>query len=210
MDYESTNNISNKYDLVIEAGKSKSHYWKNIWRYHELFVFFAWRDILVRYKQTVFGISWSIVRPLLSMIVFSIIFGRIAKLPSDGIAYPVLVYAAMLPWTFFATSLMAISNSLIGNANLISKIYFPRIIIPTSTIIVSLVDFLISFVIYIILMIIYKVQISWHIVTLPLFLFLTILSVIGLGLLIAAMNVKYRDFKYIVPFIIQLGMYISQ
>ncbi len=203
------NRVSNKYDLVIEAGKSESHYWRNIWRYRELFVFFAWRDILVRYKQTVFGIAWSIIRPLLSMIIFTIIFGKIAKLPSDGTAYPVLVYAAMLPWMFFASSLTAISNSLIGNVNLISKIYFPRIIIPTSTIIVNLVDFAISFAIYIILMIIYNVKISWHIFSLPLFLLLAMLAVIGSGLLIAAMNVKYRDFKYIVPFIVQLGMYIS-
>ena len=196
-------------ELVIEAGKTEGQYWKDIWHYRELFYFLAWKDILVRYKQTVIGIAWSLIRPLLTMIVFTIIFGKLAKLPSEGIPYPILVFAAMLPWQFFSNSLSESSNSLIANANLLSKIYFPRIIMPTSSVIVGLVDFLISFVILALLMIWYKFIPDWRIVTLPLFLVLALFSSLGFGLWIAALNVKYRDFRYIVPFIIQFGLYIS-
>ncbi len=196
-------------ELVIEAGKTEGQYWKDIWHYRELFYFLAWRDILVRYKQTVIGIAWSLIRPLLTMIVFTIIFGKLAKLPSEGVPYPILVFAAMLPWQFFSNSLSESSNSLIANANLLSKIYFPRIIMPTSSVIVGLVDFLISFVILALLMIWYKFIPDWRIVTLPLFLVLALFSSLGFGLWIAALNVKYRDFRYIVPFIIQFGLYIS-
>ena len=196
-------------ELVIEAGKTEGQYWKDIWHYRELFYFLAWKDILVRYKQTVIGIAWSLIRPLSTMIVFTIIFGKLAKLPSEGIPYPILVFAAMLPWQFFSNSLSESSNSLIANANLLSKIYFPRIIMPTSSVIVGLVDFLISFVILALLMIWYKFIPDWRIVTLPLFLVLALFSSLGFGLWIAALNVKYRDFRYIVPFIIQFGLYIS-
>ncbi|HEX3074301.1 MAG TPA: ABC transporter permease [Ignavibacteriales bacterium] len=198
-----------EWHLVIEAGKTEKHYWSDIWRYRELFSFLAWRDILVRYKQTVFGISWSVIRPLLTMVVFTFIFGRIAKLPSDGIAYPVIVYAAMLPWQFFSNAFTEASNSLITNTNLISKVYFPRIVVPTSTVIVSLVDFLISFVIYIFMMFYYSVPFTCNLLTLPLFLALAFFTAMGFGLLICALNVKYRDFRYIVPFISQFGLYIS-
>jgi lipopolysaccharide transport system permease protein len=196
-------------ELVIEAGKTEGQYWKDIWHYRELFYFLAWRDILVRYKQTVIGIAWSLLRPLLTMIVFTIIFGKLAKLPSEGVPYPILVFAAMLPWQFFSNSLSESSNSLIANANLLSKIYFPRIIMPTSSVIVSLIDFLISFVILALLMIWYKFIPDWRIVTLPFLLVLALFASLGFGLWIAALNVKYRDFRYIVPFIIQFGLYIS-
>lgn len=196
-------------ELVIEAGKTEGQYWKDIWHYRELFYFLAWRDILVRYKQTVIGIAWSLIRPLLTMIVFTIIFGKLAKLPSEGVPYPILVFAAMLPWLFFSNSLSESSNSLIANANLLSKIYFPRIIMPTSSVIVSLVDFLISFVILALLMIWYKFIPDWRIVTLPFFLMLALFASLGFGLWIAALNVKYRDFRYIIPFIVQFGLYIS-
>ncbi len=199
----------NEFDLVIEPGRLKKNYWNDLIRFRELFFFLAWRDILVRYKQTAIGLAWSILRPVLSMIVFTIIFGRLAKLPSDGVPYPILVYSAMLPWQFFATSFSDASNSLISNSNMLTKIYFPRLIIPSSTIIVNLVDFLISFVILIGLMIWYHFVPSWTIVLLPLFLILAIISSFGAGLYVSAMNVKYRDFKYIVPFIVQFGMYIS-
>lgn len=184
-------------------------YWKDLWRYRELFVFLAWRDILVRYKQTAIGIAWSIVRPLLTMVVFTVVFGNIAKLPSEGVPYPVLVYAAMLPWQFFANALSEASNSLIGNANMISKVYFPRLIIPASTVIVCVVDFLISFVILIGLLVWFKIWPSWQILTLPLFFLLAVGLALGSGLWLAALNVKYRDFRYIVPFIVQFGLYIS-
>lgn len=196
-------------ELVIEAGKTEGQYWKDIWHYRELFYFLAWRDILVRYKQTVIGIAWSLIRPLLTMIVFTVIFGKLAKLPSEGVPYPILVFAAMLPWQFFSNSLSESSNSLIANSNLLSKIYFPRIIMPTSSVIVSLIDFLISFVILALLMIWYKFIPDWRIVTLPFFLMLALFASLGFGLWIAALNVKYRDFRYIIPFIVQFGLYIS-
>ena len=196
-------------ELVIEAGRTEGQYWKDIWHYRELFYFLAWRDILVRYKQTVIGIAWSLIRPLLTMVVFTIIFGKLAKLPSEGVPYPVLVFVALLPWQFFANSFSESSNSLIGNANLLSKVYFPRIILPVSTVIVSLVDFLISFVFLVVLMVWYQFLPDWRIITLPFFLILASLASFGFGLWIAALNVKYRDFRYVVPFFIQFGLYVS-
>jgi lipopolysaccharide transport system permease protein len=198
------------YDIIIEAGKTERQYWKDLWRYRELFLFLSWRDVLVRYKQTVIGITWSVIRPLLTMVVFTIVFGKLAKLPSDGgVPYPIMVYAAMLPWQFFAVSFSESSNSMIGNASLISKIYFPRLVIPTSPVIVGLVDFFISFGILVILMLWYQFVPSWRIVFLPLLLFLALATALGVGLFFCALNVKYRDFRYIVPFVVQFGMYIS-
>jgi lipopolysaccharide transport system permease protein len=202
-------NESSKHEIIIEPGRGSRQYWRDLWSYRELFYFLAWRDILVRYKQTVIGIAWSVIRPLLTMIVFTVVFGKLAKLPSEGAPYPILVYAAMLPWQFFANSLSESSNSLIANANMLSKVYFPRLIVPTSTVIVGLVDFLISFVILIILMAWYKFIPDWRLATLPLFLLLALFTALGFGLLLAALNVKYRDFRYIVPFIVQFGLYIS-
>lgn len=198
-----------EFDLVVEPGRSEKNYWIDLWRFRELFLFLAWRDILVRYKQTIIGLAWSLIRPFLTMIVFTIIFGRLAKLPSDGVPYPILVYAAMLPWQFFSTSFSEASNSLLSNSNMLTKIYFPRLIIPASTVIVNFVDFLISFIILIGLMIWYHFVPSWTILYLPLFLALALLTAMGSGLYVAALNVKYRDFKYIVPFVVQFGMYIS-
>lgn len=195
--------------IVIEAGKSEKNYFRDIWRYRELFYFLSWKDILVRYKQTVIGIAWSVIRPILTMIVFTIIFGKIAKLPSTDAPYPILVFTALLPWQFFANALQESSNSLISNSNMISKIYFPRIILPISSMIVALVDFVISFVLLAIIMAAYRFAPSWKIVFMPLFLLLAIIVSTGAGLLISALNVKYRDFRYIVPFIVQFGLYIS-
>jgi len=201
--------MSNDIDLIIEPGKGIKQYWRDLWRYRELFYFLAWRDILVRYKQTVIGIAWSVVRPLLTMIVFTIVFGRIAKLPSGSVPYPILVFSALLPWQFFSNALSESSNSLITNANMMTKIYFPRLIVPASSVIVSLVDFLISFIILIVLMIWYQFTPDWKILTLPLFLVLALLTSIGAGLWLSALNVQYRDFRYIVPFIVQFGLFIS-
>jgi len=198
-----------EYELVIKAGRSDFHYWRDLWRFRELFWFLSWRDILVRYKQTAIGIAWSVLRPLLTMIVFAIIFGKLAKLPSDGVPYPIMVFAAMLPWQFFANSLSECSNSLIANASILTKVYFPRLIVPASAVIVSLVDFLISFILLAILMAWYRFVPDWRIVTLPLFLGLAFLTSFGFGLMFAALNVKYRDFRYVVPFIVQFGLYIS-
>lgn len=196
--------------LVIEPGKSAGHYWADLWRYRELFFFLSWRDILVRYKQTVIGIAWSVLRPLLTMIVFTIIFGKFAKFPTEGGApYPVLVFAAMLPWQLFANTLSETSNSLITNASMISKVYFPRLIIPASAVIVGLVDFIISFLILGLLMLWYGFIPDWQVLALPLFIILALATALGTGIWMAALNVKYRDFRYIVPFMVQFGLYIS-
>jgi lipopolysaccharide transport system permease protein len=199
----------NEYDLVIEAGRSERHYWKDLWRYRELFYFLSWRDILVRYKQTTIGIAWSVLRPLLTMIVFTVVFGRIAKLPSEGVPYPVMVFAAMLPWQFFASSLSESSNSLINNANMLTKVYFPRLVVPASAVIVNLIDFLISLLILAAVMAWYRFMPDWRMLTMPLFLALGFLVALGFGLWFAALNVKYRDFRYVVPFIVQFGLYVS-
>lgn len=196
-------------ELIIEAGRAERHYWKDLWRYRELFYFLAWRDILVRYKQTIIGIAWALIRPLLTMIVFTIVFGKLAKLPSDGAPYPIMVFAAMLPWQFFATSFTEAGNSLITNANMISKVYFPRLVMPTSAVIVSFVDFLISFAILIGLMIWYGFIPDTRIIFLPFFILLAFAASMAGGIWIAALNVQYRDFRYIIPFIVQLGLYIS-
>lgn len=196
-------------ELIIEAGRTERQYWKDLWRYRELFYFLAWRDILVRYKQTVIGVAWALVRPFLTMIVFTIVFGKLAKLPSDGAPYPILVFAAMLPWQFFANALSECSNSLISNSNLISKVYFPRLIVPASAVIVSFVDFMISGTILLGLMAWYSFIPSWRIVMLPLFVAIAFAASMGVGLWMAALNVQYRDFRYIVPFLVQFGLYIS-
>jgi lipopolysaccharide transport system permease protein len=196
-------------ELIIEAGHTERNYWRDLFRYRELFYFLAWRDVLVRYKQTVIGVLWAVIRPLLTMIVFTLVFGRIAKLPAEGVPYPVMVFAAMLPWQLFATSLTEGSASLISNANLISKVYFPRLIIPASAVIVSFVDFAISMVLLVLLMMFYHVWPSWPLLALPVFTALALLASAGAGVWLAALNVKYRDFRYVVPFIVQFGLYIS-
>ena len=196
-------------ELIIEAGRAERQYWRDLWRYRELFYFLAWRDILVRYKQTVIGIAWALIRPFLTMVVFTIVFSKIAKLPSEGAPYPILVFAAMLPWQFFANALSEASNSLIGNANLISKVYFPRLIVPAGSVITSFIDFLISAVFLVVLCIWYRYLPDWRLLTLPLFTLIAFAAAMGTGLWLAALNVKYRDFRYIVPFIVQFGLYIS-
>ncbi|MGF1479797.1 MAG: ABC transporter permease [Cyanophyceae cyanobacterium] len=196
-------------ELVIEAGRTERQYWRDLWRYRELFYFLAWRDILVRYKQTAIGIAWALIRPFLTMVVFTIVFGKLAKLPSEGVPYPILVFAAMLPWQFFASALAECSNSLITNSNLISKIYFPRLIVPTSAVIVSFVDFMVSGMILLGLMAWYDFVPSWRILSLPVFILIAFAAAMGAGLWMASLNVKYRDFRYIVPFIVQFGLYIS-
>ena len=196
--------------LIIEPGRSEKNYWTDLWRYRELFLILAWRDISVRYKQTIIGILWAIIRPFLTMVVFTVIFGRIAKLPSDGSApYALLVFAAMLPWSLFSNALSESSNSLISNANLIGKVYFPRLIIPAATLVTAFIDFLISFTILIGMMTYYQFAPGWHMLLLPFFIFLALLASLGPGLWITALNVKYRDFRYIIPFVVQFGLYVS-
>jgi lipopolysaccharide transport system permease protein len=201
--------MSGQYSLVIEAGRAERHYWRDLWRYRELFFFLAWRDILVRYKQTVIGLAWALLRPFLTMLVFTLVFSKLAKLPSEGVPYPILVFAALLPWQFFSNAFTEAGNSLISNANMISKVYFPRLVIPASAVIVSFVDFLISGIILIGLMFWYGFMPDWRMLTLPLFIFVAFAAAMGAGLWIAALNVKYRDFRYIIPFVVQFGLYMS-
>ena len=197
-------------EIIIEAGRTEKNYWGDLWRYRELFLILAWRDLSVRYKQTIIGILWAILRPFLTMVVFTVIFSRIAKLPSDGNApYALLVFTAMLPWALFSNSLSESSNSLIDNTNLISKVYFPRLIMPAATLITAFVDFLISFIILIGMMIYFQFAPGWHILLLPFFIVLALLASLGPGLWITALNVKYRDFRYVIPFVVQFGLYVS-
>jgi lipopolysaccharide transport system permease protein len=196
--------------IVIKAGQSERHYWLDLWRYRELFRVLAWRDLSVRYKQTVIGVLWALLRPFLAMVIFTIIFGRIAQLPSDGNApYALMVFAGLLPWTFFSAGLSEASNSLINNTSLISKVYFPRLIVPIATIVVAFVDFLISFCILLVLMVWYRFAPDWHLVALPLFVVLAIFASIGPALWTTSLNVKYRDFRLVIPFIVQFGLYVS-
>jgi lipopolysaccharide transport system permease protein len=196
-------------ELLIEPGRTEQNYWGDLWRYRELFCIMAWRDICVRYKQTAIGVTWAVLRPFLAMVIFSVVFGRIAKMPSNGIPYPILVFAAMLPWQFFANALSESSNSLVANANLISKVYFPRLIIPAGAVITSLVDFFISVVLLGCLMIWFRFAPDWRLLTLPLFTVMAFLAALGPGLFLTALNVKFRDFRYVMPFIVQFGLFIS-
>jgi lipopolysaccharide transport system permease protein len=196
--------------LIIEPGLAERHYWHDLWSYRELFYVLARRDISVRYKQTIIGVAWALIRPFLTVVVFTVVFSKIAKLPSQGTApYALMVFAGLLPWQFFSTALSESSNSLIGNANLISKVYFPRLIVPTAAVVVSFVDFLISFAILVALMLWYRFLPGWQIFTLPLFVVMAFFASLGPGLWITSLNVKYRDFRYIIPFIVQIGLYVS-
>lgn len=196
-------------EITIEAGRGERQYWRDLWRYRELFYFLAWRDILVRYKQTVIGISWAVIRPLLTMLVLSFVFSILAKMPSGGVPYPILVFSGLLPWQFFATAFAESGNSLVSNSGMISKVYFPRLVVPVSSVITSFVDFLISAVIMVLIMLYYGYMPGSSIVVLPLFVVLAFATAFGSGLWVSALMVRYRDFRYIVPFVVQFGLYIS-
>jgi lipopolysaccharide transport system permease protein len=197
-------------EVILEPGRADYNYWRDVWGFRELFFILAWRDVAVRYKQTIIGVAWAVVRPFLTMLIFTLIFGRLAKLPSDGTApYPIMVFAGMLPWFLFATILADASASLVANANLVGKVYFPRIIIPTSIAIVALVDFLINFVVLAGIMVWYRFVPSWEIIFLPAFIVLAVLASLGPSLFMTSLNVKYRDFRYIIPFIVQFGLYVT-
>jgi len=196
--------------VLIEAGRAERHYWLDLWRYRELFRVLAWRDLAVRYKQTVIGVLWALIRPFLTMLILTIVFGRIAKLPTEGdTPYALMVFAGILPWTFFSTGISEASNSLINNTGLISKVYFPRIIVPIATIVVAFVDFLVSFCILLALMGWYRFAPDWRIFILPMFALLAFFATIGPALWVTTLNVRYRDFRYVIPFIVQLGLYVS-
>jgi len=197
-------------EIILESGRTEKNYWRDLWHYRELFWFLAWRDILVRYKQTVIGIAWAVIRPFLTMLVFTFVFGRIAKLPAASSApYSIMVFAAMLPWQFFATALTESSTSLINSSNLISKVYFPRLIVPVGSVITSFVDFLITFVLLLGMMGYYRYLPDWHILTLPLFIATAFGVAMSVGVWFCALTVRFRDMRYVVPFIAQFGMYLS-
>jgi lipopolysaccharide transport system permease protein len=197
-------------ELILEAGRAERHYWRDLWRYRELLYILAWRDVAVRYKQTAIGVAWALLQPLAQMVVMVVIFSKLARLPSDGGApYALMVFAAMLPWQFFAASVSSASMSIAGNANLVSKVYFPRMIIPAAAVMTCLLDFVIAFAILAALMLWYGYAPGWRILTLPVFVLLALLAAAGPGLLITALNAEYRDFRYVVPFIVQFGLYVS-
>lgn len=207
-----SNRVDNsEWELIIRKDSAAKNYWKDLWRFRELFYILSWRDIKVRYKQTVVGAAWSVIRPLLTTIVFYIVFSRVAKLPNpnSSVPYFLMVFTGMLPWQFFSTALSEASASLLGNSNLITKVYFPRMIVPASSVITSLVDFGISFCLLLIMMAVYQFAPGWQIVFLPIFILLAFICAFGIGLFLTALNVKYRDFRYIIPFIIQFGLYIT-
>lgn len=195
--------------IIIEPGRIEQEYWKDLWRYKELFYFLALREILVRYKQTVLGVLWALIRPLLTILIFTVVFGKIARLPSQGVPYPLLVLSGLLPWQLFSNALLESSGSLVSNSNMISKVYFPRLIIPSSSVMVSIVDFVIAFTLFGALVIFYGYVPGIQIILLPLFILVAYLAALGAGLWFSALNVKYRDIRYVVPFIVQLGLYIS-
>jgi lipopolysaccharide transport system permease protein len=197
------------FDVWLKAGQGEKHYWLDLWRYRELFFVLAWRDVAVRYKQTIVGVAWSLLQPFLVMIIMTVVFGRLAGLHSDGsVPYAIMVFSGMLPWQFFANSLFTSGQSLTGNSSLISKVYFPRLIVPASTVVVAVIDFLLSLLILGSMMVFYRFMPSWHILALPLLLVLAFVTSLGPGVFVAALNVKYRDFRFLLPFVIQFGLYI--
>ena len=197
------------FDLIIEPEKTTSDFLFELVKFRELFFFMALRDILVRYKQTVIGVAWSVIRPLLSMLIFTVIFGRVAKLPSEGVPYPIMVFSALLPWQYFANSMQSSSEAFARASSMISKIYFPRIILPTSSVLVSAVDFGISFVLLCILMMFYRFVPSPRILLIPVFFIPVTVAALGIGYLFSSVGVKYRDFRHIMPFMVQFGLYVS-
>ena len=200
---------TDEFDIWLEAGRTEKHYWLDLWRYRDLFLILAWRDVAVRYKQTIVGVTWSLLQPFLTMIIMTVVFGRLAGLHSEGtVPYSIMVLSGMLPWQFFANALSTSGQSLVSNANLVSKIYFPRLIIPASAVVVALVDFLFSFLILTAMMVVYRFVPSWRILSLPFFMCLAFFTSLGPGLFVTALNVKYRDFRFVMPFVIQFGLYL--
>lgn len=198
-----------KETLILEAGATDRRYWKDVFGYRDLFIMLVRRDVSVRYKQTIIGILWAVLRPLLTMLVFSFIFGRVARMPSEGLPYALIVFSAMVPWFFFSSSVSESSASLVANSNLLSKVYFPRILLPASTVAVAAVDFIISMILLIFVMTFYGFVPTWRILTVPLFLSIALAAALGVGLWVSTLNARYRDFQFVVPFLLQFGLYLS-
>lgn len=195
--------------IIIEAGRTERQYWRDLWRYRELLGFLAWRDVAVRYKQTAIGVAWALIRPLATMAVLVVVFGTVARLPAGGVPYPLLVLSGMLAWQLFSAGLSEASESLVANSNLISKVYFPRLLVPLSSVAVSLVDFLITLPVLFVLMAWYGTAPTWRLAFFPAFVLLAVLAALAVGVWLAALNVKYRDFRYVIPFVLQFGLYVS-
>lgn len=205
----SKRNMANQELLILEPGRAQRHYWHDVWRYRELLYFLARRDISVRYRQTFLGIAWAVARPLATMLIFTLVFGRLAKLPSQGVPYSLLVFSGMLPWFFFASAVADTSGSLLANGNLLSKVYFPRLLVPVSTVMVPLIDLSIGLVLLVVMMAVLGYPPTVRLLLVPIFILLAFGLALGLGLWFAAMNVKYRDFQIVVPFLLMIGLYVS-
>jgi lipopolysaccharide transport system permease protein len=201
--------MSSSQEIIIEPRRAVRHYWRDLWQYRELFYFMAWRDVLIRYKNLSIGFAWALLRPFLTMLILTLVFNRFAGLPSQGIPYPVLVYSALLPWLFFAQAFADAGNSLVNKESIINKIYFPRMIVPTSAVVVSFVDFLAALSVLVLLLAWYRYLPGWQIAALPLFMLMAFVLALGAGLWISALSVQYRDFRYIIPFSVQIGLYLS-
>jgi lipopolysaccharide transport system permease protein len=182
---------------------------RELWEYRELLYFFVWRELKVRYKQTVVGAAWAVIQPFLTMLIFSLFFGKLAHIPSGGLPYPVFYYSALLPWMYFATSLQSATNKIVENQNVITKVYFPRLMLPISAVVSGLVDFGVSFLMFVAIMIYYRIHPGWAILMLPVFLLLAVLTALGVGLWLSALNAIYRDVRYVVPFLVQFWMFAS-
>lgn len=196
-------------ELILEAGRASRHYWADLWRYRELLGFLAWRDIKVRYKQTTLGVVWALIQPAVTLAVFTFIFGKLAGMPAGHAPYPLLVLCGLLPWQLFAAAFSNASGSLVANTHLISKVYFPRLIVPLSSVAVALIDFAVVLVLLVLMCLWWQFVPDWRIVFLPLFIVLTLLTAIGTGLWLTALTVKYRDFRFVVPFLLQIGLFLS-
>jgi lipopolysaccharide transport system permease protein len=197
-------------EYVIESGGTRLFQWKELWRYRELFYFFTWRDVKIKYKQTVLGFLWAVLQPLFMMLIFTYFFGRALNIPSQDLPYPVYVFSGLLIWNMFSTGLTNASNSMVNNASIIKKIYFPRLIIPASAILVALFDFFMAFAIFICLLLFYQQPLSWLAILLwPAAIFITIIAALGMGSWLAALNVKYRDFRYVIPFLVQVLFFLT-
>jgi lipopolysaccharide transport system permease protein len=196
-------------ELVLEAGRADRHYWRDLWRYRELLFFLAWRDVKVRYKQAALGAAWALVQPIVTMIVFTFVFSKLAGMPAGNVPYPLLVLAGLLPWQLFSAAFSGSSGSLVSNANLVAKIYFPRLVVPLSSLAVALIDFLIVLGLYAALAAWFGVWPTWRIFFLPAFMVVALVIALGAGLWLTALTVKYRDFRFIVPFLLQVGVFVT-
>ena len=196
-------------ELVLEAGRAEKHYWRDLWRYRELLGYLAWRDVKVRYKQATLGIAWAVIQPLVQTVLLTFVFGKLAKMPDGGLPYPLIVLSGLLPWQLFSGAFNGAGNSLVGNSHLISKVYFPRLIVPMSALAVALVDFAVMLVLALVACMAFGLWPTWHLLLLPVFLMLTLMVALGAGLWIGALTVKFRDFRFITPFMLQIGLFVT-